>query len=291
LLIKCPLGINRIFVSLMKTVVTSSDRSSISLLELRYYSGLFRYLSLRDVFVRYKQTKMGFAWSIIRPAINVLIFGVLSYLVDRSDNFSDNFLRVSAGIVFWQLLSTVINDVSNSLTANSNILTKVYFPKILLPLSGIFVCLIDFLIGFVLFLVAFLLMKGLPSSNILFLPFFLAVGIVLSFSVGLFAATASVRYRDVKFILPFIVQILFYASPVFLSSEFVLNLNIPSFLKTFYQLNPFVFLMNGFKYCIYGTFDNFDPVYAVSSIAIIFTLLILSVRYFLKFEKSFADYI
>src|SRR3954466_10678944 len=117
-----------------KTIITSSDRSLLNFKELMRYGGLLKYLSLRDIFVRYKQTKIGFAWSIIRPIINVLIFGCLSYLVDRSQNFSEKFLVVSAGIVFWQLLSTTISDVSNSIAANANILTKVYFPKIILPL-------------------------------------------------------------------------------------------------------------------------------------------------------------
>src|SRR5688572_11680123 len=128
----------------MKTLITSSDRSLLDLGELRRFGGLFRYLALRDVFVRYKQTWMGFSWSIVRPAVNIFIFGCLSYLIDRSGSFADKFVKVSAGIVFWQLLSTTITDVSNSLSSNANILTKVYFPKLLLPLSSMLVCLVDF---------------------------------------------------------------------------------------------------------------------------------------------------
>ena len=275
----------------MRVVITSKDRSQFNLAEFRRYRGLFRYLSLRDVFVRYKQTKIGFAWSVIRPAINIIIFGCLSYLVDRSQNFADKFVMVSAGIVFWQLLSTTISDVSNTLSANSNILTKVYFPKLILPLSSILVCLVDFLIGFVLFLVIFFVFKGLPSWQVIFLPLIVFYGLVFCFSIGLLAATASVRYRDVKFILPFVVQILFYASPVFLSSEFVLDLNIPEALKVIYQLNPLVFILNAFKFCFYGVFESFNMVYALSSIIITVLLLTASIRYFLNFEKSFADYI
>src|SRR5687768_14852049 len=135
----------------MKTLVTAGDRSWIDLREMRIYGGLLKYLALRDVFVRYKQTRLGFSWSIVRPVVNILIFGSLSYLIDRSGGFREKFVTVSAGIIFWQLLSTTITDVSNSLSANSNILTKVYFPKLLLPLSSLLVCLVDFLIGLVLF--------------------------------------------------------------------------------------------------------------------------------------------
>jgi lipopolysaccharide transport system permease protein len=275
----------------MKTVITSEDRSAINVGELRRYKGLFQYLSLRDVFVRYKQTRIGFAWSIIRPVVNILIFGCLSYLVDRSQNFAEKFVAVSAGIVFWQLLSTTISDVSNTLSANSNILSKVYFPKIILPLSSILVCLVDFLIAFILFLIIFFALEGAPSWHIVWLPFVILYGLVFCFALGLIAATASVRYRDIKFILPFVIQILFYASPVFLSSEFVLGLNLPEWLKIAYQINPLVFILNAFKFCFYGVFESFNPLYAVSSIAITGLLLIASIRYFFNFEKSFADYI
>ncbi len=275
----------------MKTIITSSDRSFLNISELRKYGGLFKYLSLRDVFVRYKQTWLGFGWSVIRPLINIVIFGGLSYLVDRSQNFKERFVMVSAGIVFWQLLSTTLNDVSNSLTSNANILTKVYFPKLILPLSNILVCVIDFLIAFALYLLVFFWFKGLPPWQIIFLPLVIFYGLVFCFSIGLIIATASVKYRDVKFILPFLIQILFYASPVFLSSTFVLGLNIPAWLKMLYQLNPLVFILNAFKYCFFGQFESFDPLYIGLSFVITLLVLFFAIRYFLNFEKSFADYI
>lgn len=275
----------------MKTVITSSDKSLLNFSELKRYTGLFKYLSLRDVFVRYKQTKIGFAWSIIRPLINIVIFGFLSILVDKSQSATEKFFMVSAGIIFWQLLSTTITDISNSLTANANILTKVYFPKLILPLSSILVCLIDFLIAFVIYITLFLIFKGLPPWQLIFLPLVICYGIVFSFGLGLVFATASVKFRDVKFILPFAIQILFYASPVFLSSDFILKLNIPQFTKIIYQLNPLVSILNAFKYCFYGNFENFNVFYFSSSILITILILIFSIKYFLNFEKSFADYI
>ncbi|MBL7932749.1 MAG: ABC transporter permease [Bacteroidia bacterium] len=275
----------------MKTVITSNDKSFVNIEELRRYSGLLKYLSLRDVFVRYKQTWAGFGWSIIRPLANIVIFGCLSYLVDRSQNFKERFVMVSAGIVFWQLISTLITDISNSLVSNSNLLTKVYFPKLLLPVSSILVCLIDFVIAFILFLALFFLFKGLPAWQFVFFPLVVLYGILFCFAVGIIFATASVKYRDVKFILPFFLQILFYASPVFISSEFMLNLNVPSFFKVLYQLNPLVFILNAFKYCFYGHFENFDMIYATASFLITMSILFFGLRYFLRFEKSFADHI
>ncbi|HOZ86517.1 MAG TPA: ABC transporter permease [Bacteroidia bacterium] len=282
----------------MKTIITSSDRSFLNVGELKTYAGLLRYLSLRDVFVRYKQTWLGFGWSVIRPLINIIIFGGLSYLVDRSQNFLEKFIMVSAGIVFWQLLSTALTDISNSLANNSNILTKVYFPKLILPLSSIFVCLVDFLIAFIIFLFIFIFFKGLPPWQFIFLPLVIFYGLVFCFGVGLIIATASVKYRDVKFILPFLIQILFYASPVFLSSEFILGLNMPGALKIIYQLNPLVLILNSFKYCFYGngafaylSMDALNPILLLISVCITAMILVFSARYFLNFEKSFADYI
>lgn len=275
----------------MKTVITSSDRSFLNLIELKGYGGLLKYLSLRDVFVRYKQTWVGFGWSVIRPLINIIIFGCLSYLVDRSQDFKERFVMVSAGVVFWQLITTTITDVSNSLVGNSNLLTKVYFPKLLLPLSSILVCLIDFFIAFIIFLVIFIFFRGLPAWQIVFLPLVIGYGLLFCFALGLLFATAAVKYRDVKFILPFLLQILFYASPVFISSEFVLKLNMPHVLKVIYQLNPLVFILNSFKYCFYGNFESFNLTYIALSFCITVLILFFSIRYFLNFEKSFADYI
>ena len=275
----------------MKTIITSSDRSFIDLAELKRYGGLFRYLSLRDVLVRYKQTWIGLGWSVIRPLINILIFGSLSYLVDRSGNFSERFLMVSGGVVFWQLISTSISEVSNSLSNNANILSKVYFPKILLPLSSLLVCLIDFLIAFVIYLVVFIIIKGLPSWQLLLLPLVVFYGLVFSFAFGLLSATASVKYRDVRFLLPFIVQIFFYASPVFLSSVFILNLGLPDWLKVLYQVNPLVFIVNAFKFCFYGVFESYDPFYMGLSFVITLAMLLFSGRYFLVYEKTFTDYL
>jgi lipopolysaccharide transport system permease protein len=275
----------------MKTVITSSDRSFLNPGELKKYGGLFKYLSLRDVFVRYKQTWAGFGWSVIRPLINIAIFGTLSYLIDRSQDPADRFLMVSAGIIFWQLISTCVSEVSNSLSNNANILTKVYFPKIVLPLSSLLVCIIDFLIGFFIFIVLFIIFKGPPSWQIVFVPVVLFAGLLFCLGFGLLFATASVRYRDVKFILPFILQVLFYVSPVFLTTDLVMKQDIPEILKVIYQLNPLVFLLNAFKYCIYGSFDHFHMMYMLSSLGFILLLLFVSVKYFLNFEKSFADYI
>lgn len=276
----------------MKTVIDSTRAGRLNWKELTRYGGLFRYLSLRDVLVRYKQTWAGLMWAVIRPVVQIVIFGFLNLFIQRSDNYQDAFLFVASGIIIWQLVSTAITDISNSLVSNANILTKVYFPKILLPASSLMVCLIDFAIALAIFLVMFFILKGAPGYEIIFLPFVLMYAMVFCFALGLFFATLNVKYRDIKLLLPFILQIAFYVSPVFLSTTgFFLKLNIPVFLKDLFLLNPLVGILDGFRFCFFGGEAIQSVPLFLGSVGITILFLIIGLRYFYRFEKSFADYI
>ncbi|MBS1637654.1 MAG: ABC transporter permease [Bacteroidetes bacterium] len=275
----------------MKTVIDSTRAGKLNWREILNYTGLFRYLSLRDVLVRYKQTWAGLLWAIIRPLIQIVIFGFLNLIIQKNADYKNAFLFVSSGVIMWQLISTAITDISNSLVSNSNILTKVYFPKILLPASSLLVCLIDFAIAFVIFVVMFLILKGAPGWEILFLPLVLIYAIVFCFAVGMLFATMNVKYRDVKFVLPFILQIAFYISPVFLTTGFYLERNVPEILKDIYMLNPLVTILDGFRFCFFGGEAIHSVPLFLGSVGITLLLLIFSVRYFLRFEKTFADFI
>jgi lipopolysaccharide transport system permease protein len=259
--------------------------------EILRFMGLFRYLSLRDVMVRYKQTWAGVVWAVIRPAVNIVIFGCLSLLISRPDDIAGRFLSVSCGVVLWQLISSAITEISNSMLNNSNILTKVYFPKILLPASSLLVCLIDFAISFLVFLVAYFVLGRLPGCEVLLFPLFIAYALVFCFAIGLFFATLNVKYRDIKFMLPFLLQAAFYASPVFMSTNDIMKHNIPMILKKIYLLNPVVGIMDGFRFCFFGGQMVYDLPMFLSSIALTLLVLVLGIHYFLRFEKSFADYI
>ena len=274
-----------------RTVINADKDPFFNLREVIQFRSLLRYLSLRDVYVRYKQAWMGFGWSVVRPLINMVIFGCISYLIDRPEDPAFRFLSVAAAVVFWQLISTAMTEVSNSLLANANILTKVYFPKVILPLSSLLVCLVDFAIAFALFLILYIILYGVPGWQIFFLPFVLLYGLVFAFGLGLFAAAGSVKYRDVKFILPFVIQILFYVSPVFISSSFVLTKDLPQWMSVLYQLNPLVLMLNAFKWCLFGTFDAIQWGPAVLSIAITLLLAFGALFSFNRFERSFADFI
>jgi lipopolysaccharide transport system permease protein len=279
-----------IFVSIMKTIITSDTSSSIDLPEILRFKSLLWNLSTRDVLVRYKQTVFGVIWAVARPLINIVIFGFFSQFIERASNIPDRFVAVSAGVIIWGLISSAITEISNSLLTNSNILTKVYFPKIIIPVSSLLVCVIDFLISFVIVLVCKIIISGLPGIGFFLFPLFVVYALVFGFAIGLFFATLNVKYRDIKFLLPFILQIGFYVCPVFLSTHFYLS-KLPGVLKSVYMANPLVAIIDGFKYCLLGTPLQITPLYVITGFVFTLVVLLLSLKYFTKFEKSFADFI
>jgi len=274
----------------LKTIIDSRSASFLDIKEILRFKDLLWNLSKRDILIRYKQTFIGILWAVIRPCINIAIFGLISQFIERTENLSERLITVSSGVIIWSLLSTSISDSSNSILGNSNILTKVYFPKIIIPLSSLMVCLIDFLISFVILIILRCVFIGAPGFEILLFPIFILYGLLFSFSVGLFFATLNVRYRDIKFILPFLLQIGFYICPVFLTTNFYLT-KLPTSLHPIFLSNPLVFIIDGFKYCMLGQPIQIPMMYVGIGIAITLIFTVFSLRYFTKFERSFADFI
>lgn len=278
----------------MRTYIDSKTTSSLNIREILKFRTLARNFAQRDFTLRYKQTWIGLAWGIIKPLMNIVIFGIISQFIDKSQNPAQSFINVSSGVIIWQLMATGMGDINSSLVANSGILSKVYFPKIILPVSSLLVTLVDFVISFSIFLVIFIISNGFPGWQIIFFPVFVFLGLVLALGAGIFFATLNVKFRDVNFILPFILQVAFYISPVFLKTRFFLDLHIPVFLKYIFLLNPATAVIDGFRMCLFGTpvfYEGFPSWLFFGSIAINFLVLVLGVRYFLRFEKTFADYI
>lgn len=274
----------------MKTVITSGERSRLNFAEILAFSDLLKNLASRDITIRYKQTILGLMWALVRPCFNILVFGAISMLINRSGNVTDNFLKVGAGVIIWNLMISCITDASNSLVSNGNLLSKVYFPKIILPLSSTLVCLVDFAISFVIYLVVFFILIGFPGPQIFLIPVFIFMALVFCLGLGFIFSALNVKYRDVNFALPFFLQFAYYASPVFLTTAFYLD-HLPVFFQKIFMLNPLVFILDGFRFCLYGTWEYFNVLYMTSSILLTIMLFWLGLRYFLKFEKSFADYI
>ncbi len=248
---------------------------------------LFLFMAWRDILVRYKQTAIGLTWSILRPVLTMIVFTVVFGRLAKLPSEGVPYpILVFAALLPWQFFSTSFSDASASLVGNSAMLTKIYFPRLIIPVSTIIVNLIDFLISFMILAVMMVWYNFIPGWTILYLPFFLFLAFIASLSAGLFVAALNVKYRDFKYIVPFVVQFGLYISPVGFSSNIV-----PEKWKLLYSLNPMVGIIDGFRWSILG---GNNPIYLPGmflSIGVIILILIFSIRYFRKTEKTFADII
>jgi lipopolysaccharide transport system permease protein len=253
-------------------------------IDLWHFKELFYILAWRDIKVRYKQTVIGAAWSIIRPLITTLIFtfifSVLAKL--KAPSNAPYAILVMTGMLPWQFFSTSLSEASNSLIGNSNLISKVYFPRMIIPASSIITSLVDFGISLLILAAMMVFYQYVPNIKILFLPFFVALALLAAFGAGLYITALNVKYRDFRYIVPFILQIGTYITPVGFSSQIV-----PEKWRLLYSLNPMVGVVDGFRWCILDE-QLYWPEVFVSIIVTIF-LLVLGVTYFRKTEKSFAD--
>lgn len=256
------------------------------------FRSLFYFLAWRDVLVRYKQTALGIAWSVLRPLLTVTVFWLIGWLFNTPDEGVPRIILVCSATLPWQFFSSAFSDSANSLIANSNLLTKVYFPRIIVPASTIVVCLIDFLISFVILFFIMVALQYVPGWQILLLPLFFMLVIITALGSGLLIAALNVKYRDFRVIIPFVVQFGLYISPVaFSSSNIYCNERIPEVLKVIYAFNPMVGVIDGFRWCISGGKLQINMIGFFISVAINFSLLFIGIWYFRKTEKHFADII
>jgi lipopolysaccharide transport system permease protein len=249
---------------------------------------LFYILSWRDLRVRYKQTVIGVAWAVIRPLLTMVIFTVIfGYLARFKATAGAPYpIVVLAGMIPWQFVSTAFSEASGSLIGNSNLLTKVYFPRIIIPISSIIVSLTDATISLGLLLVMMAGFRFMPHPRILLLPVFGLLAFCLACGAGLFATALNVKYRDFRYVIPFVVQIGTYVAPVGYSSAMIAQ-RYSDRARFWYSLNPTVGIIDGFRWCIMG-----DPLYGpglLMSTGIALLSLWLGIRYFRRTEKSFAD--
>jgi len=249
---------------------------------------LFYVLAWRDVTVRYKQTIIGFAWALIRPFLTMLVFTIVFSKLAKlpSEGNSPYALMVFAGLLPWQFFSTALSEASNSLISNANLLSKVYFPRLIVPTATVVVSFIDFLISFAILLGLMLWYQFLPNWQILTLPLFVVMAFLASLGPGLWITALNVKYRDFRYVIPFIVQFGLYVSPVGFSSSVV-----PDEWRLLYSLNPIVGVIDGFRWAILGGESNLYWPGFILSWGIIAFFLWLGIRQFRKMEKSFADLI
>jgi lipopolysaccharide transport system permease protein len=261
--------------------------------ELHYWKDIWRYrelfwfLSWRDILVRYKQTAIGIAWSVIRPFLTMIVFTVIFGKIAKLPSVGVPYpIMVFAAMLPWQFFSNSLSECSNSLIDNANMLTKVYFPRLVVPASAVIVSLVDFFISFAILVLLMVWYGFAPDVRIVTLPLFLALAFIASFGFGLWFAALNVKYRDFRYVVPFIVQFGLYISPVGFSSSV-----IPEKWRLLYSLNPMVGAIDGFRWAILG---GKAPLYWPGfwlSTALTVLVFLLGVRYFRNTERAFADVI
>jgi len=252
------------------------------------YRELFRVLAWRDLAVRYKQTVIGVGWAVIRPFITMIIFTIIFGRIAKlpSDGTAPYPLMVFAGMLPWTFFSTGLSEASNSLINNANLISKVYFPRLIVPTATVVVAFVDFLITFTMLILLMAWYQYPPGWQFLVLPVFILLAFLASIGPALWITALNVKYRDFRYVIPFIVQFGLYVSPVGFSSNI-----IPEQWRLLYSLNPMVGVIDGFRWCILG---GQSPVYlpglACSAVVAAFFLW-FGIHRFRKTERSFADLI
>ena len=257
-------------------------------LDLWRYRELFRVLAWRDLSVRYKQTVIGVLWALIRPFLTMVVFTIIFGRIAKlpSDGDAPYALLVFAGILPWTFFSTGLSEASNSLINNTSLISKVYFPRLIVPVATIVVAFVDFLISFCILLALMGWYRFMPDWRITFLPLFVLLGFFASVGPALWITALNVKYRDFRYVIPFIVQFGLYVSPVGFSSSVV-----PERWRLLYSLNPMVGVIDGFRWCILrGQNELYMPGLLASCVVVAFFLW-FGIRQFRKTEKSFADLI
>ena len=255
--------------------------------DLYRYRELFYFLSWRDILVRYKQTVIGIAWAVVRPFLTMvvftIVFGKLAKLPSEGAPYP---ILVFSAVLPWQFFANALSETSNSLIGNANLISKIYFPRLIIPASSVITSFVDFLISGIILVALIIWYQFVPGWRVMTLPFFIAIAFAASIGCGLWLGALNVKYRDFRYIIPFIVQFGLFISPVGFSSSIV-----PAKWRLLYSLNPMVGVIDGFRWSIIGGETSFYWPGFLLSLSLVIILLITGIRYFRKTEKTFADVI
>jgi lipopolysaccharide transport system permease protein len=260
--------------------------------ERHYWRDLWRFrellgfLAWRDIKVRYKQAVLGVAWALIQPIVTTVIFTIVfGNLAKMPDGGVPYPILVLSGLLPWQLFSTALSSSSGSLVSNANLISKIYFPRLLVPIATIAVAVIDFFIVFALFIVASLWFGNYPGWHIIFLPIFVILALATALGAGLWLTALTVKYRDFKFITPFIIQVGVFLSPVGFRTD-----HFPNW-QDLLALNPLTGIIDGFRWCVLA--GNYDVNWTGLGLGVIIIVILnlTGLQYFRRTERSFADVI
>lgn len=258
-----------------------------------YWADLWRYrellyfLSWRDLLIRYKQTILGVSWALLRPILFTFVFTIVFSKIGKfpSNNIPYTLLTLT-GVLLWQLFSSAFSGCSGSLVANAHLITKIYFPRLILPCAAMAVGLVDFVVALGLLFVLMPFFGCLPDWRILTLPLWIALALLTAASAGIWIAALNVRYRDFGTLVPFVLQLGMFISPVGYPSDIV-----PERWRLLYSLNPMVSVIDGFRWSLFGGKTTLCTSGLILSTAFLLMLLWSGLRYFRSTEKTFADII
>jgi lipopolysaccharide transport system permease protein len=255
----------------------------VDLRELWNYRELITTFTLRDVKLRYKQTGLGIAWAVLQPVLTMLIFSIIfGILANLPSDGVPYPLFVLAALLPWTLFAEGLTRSTTSMVTNANIMTKVYFPRLIMPLSGIMSPVIDFAICLVILFIMMIYYGYVPTINIVFLPLFFLLALATSLGVGLWLSALNVKYRDFQYTVPFLIQIWMFASPVVYASSL-----IPEPLRVWYGLNPMVGVIDGFRWALLGS--GMPSAMVLVSVGMVIVLLVSGMFYFQRTEQFYAD--
>jgi lipopolysaccharide transport system permease protein len=268
---------------MQKFTILANTPAKLNLKELFNYRDLFFVLAYRDFKVRYTQTVLGFFWAFLQPAATLLIFVMVfgKTMKVSAGNYSYTIFALS-GLVCWTYISYVMTQSGNSIIHSQNMVKKIYFPRLIIPLSKSLVGIVDFLIALLFLVIIMAYNQVWPSKNIIWLPIVFLLTLLISSGIGIWLSSLMLRYRDVQHMIPFMVQIGLYATPIAYPSSM-----IPSSLQTMYHLNPMVALIELFRWCLMG--DETISVNTFMSLGIGIALFISSFFYFKKVERTMVD--
>ncbi len=256
------------------------------------YRELFYFLAWRDILVRYKQTAVGIAWAVIRPLLMTIIFTVFANKVAglKAPGNVPHALLVMAAMLPWQFFATAMTEASNSLVGNSNLISKVYFPRLVVPAGAVITSFVDFLITLGLMALFMVFYRFMPDAHLLALPLFMLLAFGAAFGIGLWLCALNVEYRDFRYIIPFVVQFGIYVSPVIYTSADI-KAKLGETFSMFYALNPMVGVIDGFQWCLLRAPAPLDGQEILTSVCVVLLLVITGTWYFRKMERTFADVI
>lgn len=274
----------------MTKIIIDASKTRIlpNLRELYRYRDLFVTLSWRDFRIRYAQTTIGLLWAIVQPIITILILSLVFMKFAGVKTEVPGILFISAGMAVWSYFSFVMTNSGDSIIASQEMVKKIYFPRLIIPLSKAVVGLIDLGISLLIMIILMIYYQVGPSANIWFAPLFILMGMIAALGVGIWLSALTVRFRDFKHVVPFMVQIGLYVTPVAYPAEFATQ-GLQTWAANLYFLNPMAGVVQGFRWCLFG--GEAPGTFMWISVAMILFIFVTGIMYFTKVEKNMADYV